>query len=65
MARDREISCEFYVCEGECSKGKSGTFRHQCQICSDYKARAGGRPARLDLRNKKRERFNKDRRNWD
>ena len=33
MAKTRERQCEFYICEGQCSKGREGTFLKQCQIC--------------------------------
>lgn len=41
MARDREIACMFYECEGSCLKGHEGTFKDYCQTCSDYKRRKG------------------------
>ena len=59
MARDREIACESYVCEGNCSKGREGTFRKYCQTCNEWRPISGGRPARLDLRKKKRADFDK------
>lgn len=62
--RDREIACEFYVCEGECKKGRPGTFRKACQTCSLYRAIRGGRPARPNLKREKNEKFMKDKRNW-
>lgn len=36
MAKTREIICTFYECEGKCSKGRAGTFRHKCQTCNLY-----------------------------
>lgn len=53
MAVNREIACIFYECEGECLKGREGTFRKSCQTCKDYKAQKGGRPARKNLRKEK------------
>ena len=64
MARDRERACKYYVCEGNCSKGREGTFRKQCQICNLYLPLPGGQPARKDLRREKREKYLKDKRNW-
>ena len=64
MAKDREIACEFYVCEGECTKGKEGTFRKACQTCQVYKPIKGGQPARKNLKKEKTEKFMKDKRNW-
>lgn len=62
--KDREIACEFYICEGSCSKGREGTFRKACQTCSKYRPMKGGRPARRNLKKEKREKYLKDRRNW-
>ncbi len=53
MARTREIVCEFYVCEGNCSKGREGTFNKCCQTCNKYRKKAGAKPRRVDERNKK------------
>lgn len=64
MARDRERACKYYICEGNCSKGREGTFRKQCQICSKYDPIPGGQPARKDLRREKRDKYLKDKRNW-
>ena len=64
MAKDREIACESYVCEGNCSKGKDGTFRKACQTCSSYRPIRGGQPARKNLKREKTEKFMKDKRNW-
>ena len=65
MARDREIACIHYVCEGNCDLGKEGTFRKACQTCKTYKAMRGGRPARPNLKREKKDKFLKDRRNWE
>lgn len=40
MARDRETPCRFYVCEGNCEKGREGTHNSYCQRCKLYQARA-------------------------
>lgn len=53
--KDRETACVYYLCEGECSKGREGTFRKYCQRCKLYTPLAGAEPARKDLRRKKRE----------
>lgn len=57
MAKDRERQCEFYICEGQCSKGREGTFLKQCQICNKYRAKAGVAPRRTDNRRKKAEKI--------
>ena len=64
MAKDREIACENNVCEGECTKGREGTFRNYCQTCNLYKPVRGGIPARKNLKKEKTEKFLKDKRNW-
>ncbi len=63
--RDREVACQFYVCEGNCTKGRAGTFRKQCQTCSKYMPVKGGQPARKNLKTEKKEKFMKDKRNWE
>lgn len=64
MAKDREIACVHYKAEGKCSLGKEGTFRKQCQICSNYKKKPGGKPARTDNRRQRAERIMRKER-WD
>lgn len=59
MSKTREVACKFYICEGECSKGREGTFRRKCQVCDLYDPIKGGQPARRDLRKKKKEDINK------
>lgn len=55
MAATREIACEFYMWEGECSKGREGTFRKTCQTCKKYKPKKGALPARKNLKKQKTE----------
>lgn len=55
MSKTREVACIHYVCEGNCDLGKEGTFKKHCQICKTYKKLPGGKPARTDLRKKKRD----------
>lgn len=59
MAKTREVACQYYINEGNCSKGRSGTFRDQCQTCNLYSHKIGGKPARLNLRRKKLEKIRK------
>ena len=63
--KDREIVCKYYLNEGNCAKGREGTFRKQCQICSKYEPIKHGIPARKNLKQEKTEKFMKDRRNWE
>lgn len=58
--KDREVACQFYICEGNCSKGKEGTFRKACQTCNKYNPIKGGRPARVDNRRKKMDKIMKN-----
>lgn len=53
MSKTREIQCQYYLNEGNCSKGRSGTFRKQCQTCNLYSHKIGGKPARPNLKRKK------------
>lgn len=64
MAKDREITCIHYKYEGCCDLGHEGTFRKACQKCKQYKALKGGKPARRNLKREKKEKFEKERRNW-
>lgn len=56
MAKDREIKCLHYLCEGSCDLGHKGTFRHACQTCKQYNPVRGSMPARKDNRRQKLER---------
>lgn len=58
MAKDREIVCMYYQCEGVCLKGREGTFRHYCQTCKKYAPLKGHKPAR---KNNKRRQVAEDR----
>lgn len=57
MASEREIACIYYKWEGECEKGREGTFRKACQTCKKYKARKGSLPARKNLKKQKMEKI--------
>lgn len=65
MAKDREVACMHYVCEGNCDLGKEGTFRKHCQTCKTYKPIPGGKVARPNLKREKKDKFMKDKRNWE
>ena len=56
MAYDRELPCIYYAWEGECLKGKEGTFRDTCQTCKKYKPKKNAAPARKNAKKKKLER---------
>ena len=59
MAKVRERACQFYICEGNCKKGREGTFYGQCQTCDKYNPAKGARPARVDQRRKKMDKIMK------
>ena len=40
MAKDRIEPCIYYVCAGECSKGRSANYSGYCQKCDKYIPRA-------------------------
>ena len=66
MAKTRERQCEFYICEGQCSKGREGTFLKKCQTCNQYRAKAGAAPRRTDNRKQKMNKIQKrEMRNYD
>ena len=37
MAKDRLTPCLFYVCKGECKKGRNAEHSGYCQKCDKYK----------------------------
>lgn len=42
MAKYREAPCAYYVCKGECMKGrKNAEQTGRCQTCSKYRPRKG------------------------
>lgn len=36
----REIPCKYYICKGECEKGKKAEHTKTCQICKTYTPRS-------------------------
>ena len=57
MGSEREVACVYYKWEGECEKGREGTFRKACQTCKKYKAKKGNLPARKNLKRQKIEKI--------
>lgn len=57
MAKDREKICKYYTyAGGPCDKrGISVHFCDECQTCTKYDPIKNTRPARQDLRRKKKE----------
>lgn len=35
----RETPCLYYICAGQCSKGKAADHNHYCQHCDKYRPR--------------------------
>lgn len=64
--KDREIICQYYTyAGGPCQKrGIRCHFRKECQTCSRYNPRSGGRPARTDRRRQKEERRMRKEKEW-
>ena len=52
MAKDRETPCLYYICMGECKKGRDANHWHYCQKCDKYKPRS-----RVRHLNKKKEKL--------
>lgn len=57
MAQTRERVCIYYEWEGQCAKGREGTFRHACQKCHKYQAKKGSQIARPNLKKTKMEKI--------
>lgn len=51
MAKDHIEPCKYYICEGECSKGREGTHKSYCQKCGKYEPRI--KKKHLNLKKKK------------
>lgn len=39
MAKDRLTPCLYYICKGECKKGRDAEHQNYCQKCDKYKPR--------------------------
>ena len=50
MAKTRERACRYYICEGQCKKGRKGDFNGTCQHCDKYNPLPGSKPRRTDNR---------------
>lgn len=40
MAKDRLTPCLYYICAGECQKGREAKHSGYCQHCDKYRPRA-------------------------
>ena len=54
MAKTRETPCLYYICAGQCQKGREADHTHYCQKCDKYYPRA-----RVRHLNQKKEKLNK------
>ena len=54
MAKDRITPCLYYICAGECEKGREGNHHGYCQRCNLYKPRVRERHL-----NKKKQKLDK------
>ena len=54
MAKDRIESCLYYICAGECEKGREADHRGYCQKCGKYVPRV-----RVKHPNIKKQKLNK------
>lgn len=50
MAKYRETVCKYYICFGQCKKGREAEHKSYCQKCSKYEPRA-----KVKHKNKKKE----------
>jgi len=37
--RERTIPCKYYICKGECTKGRNAEHKGYCQHCDKYNPR--------------------------
>lgn len=58
MAKTRETPCKYYICNGECEKGRDADHNGYCQKCDKYYPRA-----RVRHLNKKKQKLEKIRKN--
>lgn len=40
MAKFKETPCKYYICKGECKKGREAEHKGYCQHCNKYVPRA-------------------------
>lgn len=52
--KDRETPCLYYICTGQCEKGRDAGYKKYCQKCNLYVPRA-----RIRHLNKKKEKLEK------
>jgi hypothetical protein len=54
MAKTRETPCLYYICAGQCEKGRDAEHTKYCQRCDKYRPRA-----KVKHLNKKKQKLDK------
>ena len=57
MAHDRVTPCKYYICKGQCSKGRVSDHTGYCQKCNKYEPRC--KVKRINRKKKKLENIRK------
>ena len=57
MAHDRVTPCKYYICKGQCSKGRVSDHTGYCQKCNKYEPRCKAK--RINQKKKKLENIRK------
>lgn len=55
--KDRNLLCEYYICAGQCKKGKVCYAQKEMQHCSLYIPNKQSQPLRTDKRKQKKEKI--------
>jgi hypothetical protein len=61
IMRDRLAVCEYYICKGECKKGRNAEQNGYCQKCGKYRPRKGSKAVVRDLKRKYKDKKYKER----
>ena len=56
--KDRLAPCIYYICKGECTKGRNAEQNGICQTCKKYRPRKGFKV--VDKRKKERDKWYKE-----
>lgn len=57
MAKLREAPCQYYVCKGECKKGRDAEQNGICQTCAKYYPRKGFKSGSRRKRQQEKEKY--------
>ena len=58
--KDKLAVCEFYICKGECKKGRKAEQNGYCQHCNKYKPRKGSKKIIRELKRRYKEKRYKE-----